>query len=110
MNSEPTSYVSSVMLCYAHVICLDKTLDSQLKALGGKSGFLKRNRWQFRYSDESNLASILAALRDLGFAFMGGPGWSPAAVFEDLREKGLLSGSYHEIVWVGPNKTVNSER
>ena len=96
---------------YAQVICRDRSLNSQLKALGGNRGFLKRNRWQFRYSDESNLASIVSALRDLGFAFMGGPaGWPPAAVFEDLREKNLLRGSYLKIVWVGPNKTVNSER
>src|SRR5437763_1864804 len=40
-----------------------------------------------RYSDETEFAVILSALRDTGFAFAGAAaGWPPAEVFRQLRE------------------------
>src|SRR5438105_5577046 len=46
--------------------------------------------WLIRFSNTSDLARLLQALRDSGFAFLGQPhGWPPSAIFEDLRSKGL---------------------
>lgn len=45
---------------------------------------------------------LMADLRDHGFAFSTGSGWSPSEVFEELRDKGLLEGSYERISWSGP--------
>jgi hypothetical protein len=52
--------------------------------------------WDKRYS-------IFIILRDLGFAFSIGRGWSPAAQFEDLRKKGLVAGAYKQIFWRSPS-------
>jgi hypothetical protein len=54
--------------------------------------------------DWSVLPSLLTQFRDMGLPFGGEThGWPPAAVFEDLREKGLVSGQYVEIIFGGPS-------
>lgn len=56
---------------------------------------------------EDELAKILVALRDAGFAMAGGPwGWPPAAVFEDLRSKGKVAGDFTQISWRSPEHPV----
>jgi hypothetical protein len=49
-------------------------------------------------------ALVLEDLRDLGFAFSVGPGWSPSEVFEDLRDRNLLQGCYKRLSWTGPKQ------
>lgn len=57
----------------------------------------KQDEWIFSFADDVELARLFAAFRDCGFSFLGGShGWPPAAVFEDLRTKGMLSGPYQE--------------
>ena len=64
------------------------------------SGFL-----EISFESDQELASIFASLRDAGVAFVHVPhGWPPAAEFERLREKGLLSGSYTSITWTDPDR------
>ena len=75
----------------------------QLHALGARRKLLSRHRWVLGWEDDKGLAVVLAALRDLGFAFAGGQGWPPAAQFERLRELGMVEGPYLEVVWRGPN-------
>ena len=59
----------------------------------------------FSYTSEPELANILSALRDQGVAFVSAEaGWPPAAVFEQLRTRGLLSGTYEELLFSGPGK------
>jgi len=55
---------------------------------------------------------LLKMLNNLGFAFsVGGMGgWSPSELFEDYREKGLLSGKYKEIAWKGPDDWIIREK
>jgi hypothetical protein len=73
--------------------------DTVLK-LGGKFSLLSRAKAKLHYRTDAELHRILQKLRDDGFAFVGGPaGWPPAAVFEDLRVKGKVSGDFLEIVW-----------
>lgn len=57
------------------------------------------------FKGDAELAALLVSLRDHGVALGGGPaGWPPGAVFERLRDLGLVSGPYTEIVFRGPGK------
>jgi hypothetical protein len=53
--------------------------------------------------EESEKPKLFSALRDMGIAFSSGREWSPAEQFEDLRDKGLVSGEYACLVWRGPD-------
>jgi hypothetical protein len=76
-----------------------------LAALGGRREYRWWGRWVFPIADEAALARLLGSLRDLGLPFLGaGPGWHPGAVFEDLRDRGLVAGSYRKIYWTGPGE------
>ncbi len=60
--------------------------------------------WKISYVDEYDLAAKLERLNELGFLFVGaGPGWYPAAVFEHMREKKLLTGKCKAVIWRGPS-------
>jgi hypothetical protein len=62
-------------------------------------------------SSRDELPVLLERLRDAGVAFVGGSsGWPPAAVFEDLRDRGLVSGLYEEIVFRAPGISQRSLR
>lgn len=70
----------------------------ELRSLGARRRLWVPRECQFRYSSRENLGQILETLRDAGYAFVGGPGgWPPAAVFEELREKGLVKGPFVEL-------------
>lgn len=49
-------------------------------------------------------AAPAKALRELGFAFSAGPGWSPIEIVQHLRDQRLVSGQFTEIYWTGPGK------
>ena len=64
-----------------------------------------------KYSTEKELAIIFSKLRDIGFTFSGGEaGWPPAAIFEELRDRGLLQGKFVEIMWMGKGKIISNEK
>ncbi|MBP7546526.1 MAG: hypothetical protein KA754_01085 [Corallincola sp.] len=48
-------------------------------------------------------ARVFEKLRAAGVCFSAGKEWCPAEVFEYLRDKGLLSGSFKKISWRGPD-------
>jgi len=54
-------------------------------------------------SSDQGKAALLSALRDAGVCFSAGTGWSPAEVFEYLRDEGLIGGVYRRIAWRSPN-------
>ena len=55
------------------------------------------------YAGQQELAGVLTRLQQLGVPFLAaGPGWHPAAIFSQLKDTGLVSGSIRTIVWVGP--------
>lgn len=47
-------------------------------------------------------ARILSYLRDKGYAFSYGAGWSPSEIFEYYKENNLLKGKYKRIYWENP--------
>lgn len=79
-------------------------LEIEIRRLGASRKPDILNRWDIGISSENKKAELLTKLRDLGIPFGGGPNWSPGEQFEDLRDKGLVSGSYKEITWWGPQK------
>lgn len=112
MKSEkPLSYVESISDSEITVVCGDKTAEKQVQSIGGKQTFLPPRKWKVHYTSEDQLASLLATLRDVQVAMAGSlSGWPPAAVFEQLRDKGKIAGGFTEIMWSKPDKEVFFER
>ena len=81
--------------------------EAAIAALGAKRSGVMRTRWEVAYGTDEELAHALGRLRDAGFAFAGGQaGWPPAAIFEQLRARGLVEGPFTEVTWLGPGKPV----
>lgn len=94
---QPTDYVSSIQESRVFIENVSATLKDNLLEIGGHSS---GNRWVFEAGNEKNLAALLGTLRDYGVLFMGASyGWPPSAVFEHLRDKGLLTGNYRELIF-----------
>jgi len=89
-----------------------KGLESIVVGLGGRQDWVEgRPLWILDFDGDQQLASLSARLSSEGVLFAGGlAGWPPAAIFEDLRDKGLLQGSFKEVTWTGPGKWVVRER
>ena len=69
-------------------------------------GFTPESRsaqYELRVSGEQEKAIIFDQLRTLDVCFSAGKEWCPAEVFECMRDKGLLSGSFKKISWRGPD-------
>lgn len=88
------------------IIVQSKTLDAAARLVPW--GFNKDGSrtdhiiYSLRVDTDADKAKILAALKDMGIPFGYAPaGWPPSAVFEHLRERGLVSGPYKQIFWVG---------
>lgn len=62
------------------------------------------------FTSKSELATTLTALQGAGFLFADEPaGWPPAAVFQQLRDESLVSGSIRTVSWTGPEQPVFGE-
>lgn len=51
-------------------------------------------------------AALFNQLRAAGFAWSRGREWSPAEVFEHLRDQRILSGTFTSISWKSPDEWV----
>lgn len=70
-------------------------LIQELAHLGGK---LTGDEWGLVAASETEIAALFDTLRNHGALFQADEaGWPPAAIFELYREKGLLSGRFHEV-------------
>jgi hypothetical protein len=103
-------YVSWVGENSIRIVCKDSETRKQLARLGGKIGFFFSDKVTFLYYSEQQLAQLFDALRGLSFRFVGGNGWPSAAVFSELREKGLLTGKFVEVVWTQKEHCVETEK
>jgi hypothetical protein len=55
------------------------------------------------FRDKSELATLLTWLQSIDVPFLdAGRGWTPAAIFQSMREEGLVSGSINGIFWSEP--------
>ena len=110
MPGRESPYVSSVQPGKVIVASADREWRRKLSELGGKKVPWSR-RVIFQFDGEHKLAELLGQLRNEGVAFAGAPaGWPPAAVFEDLRTKGLVHGPFVEVVWHGKNRIETGHR
>ena len=103
------AYVASIQDSKIRVLECDKDLEdalSDLRTLRTRNGELV-----IRFSKRGDLPDILTRLRDRGVAFAGAPhGWPPAEVFAELRDKGLASGVFDEVVFLGEGKREQRRR
>lgn len=86
------------------VIVKSKELDKIqfLIELGFKKKWFSVDEFYMKYRSEKDLAGIFSLLNTKGFIFASDSnGWPPAAIFEYLREKGLVKGSIKKILWKG---------
>jgi hypothetical protein len=75
-----------------------------IRALRGKRTFFAFSRYSIPYASDEELGAILEALRDAELPLADAPdGWPPAAVFQDLRDRGITHGSFVAITWSGPD-------
>jgi hypothetical protein len=87
------------------------TIDCVEAVSSDKVTVLRRGRrQQMAFGNESELARILTSLRDEGLPFVQhSHGWEPGDVFADLRERGLVTGTYDAISWSRPGEAVTQE-
>ncbi len=88
---------------------LDERQTDTLHELGFVSG-LEPSEFSRACHDLQDKARVFTQLQRLGWAFSAGREWSPAEVFEHLREQGLLQGNYRRLAWVGPDNPQLSMR
>lgn len=106
-NREP-AHVAFVGDGRVVVTAAPPAIEPLLRSLGGKP---TADGWSVSYEGDEQLARRLVFLRNLGLPFSGAPhGWPPAEVFADLRERGLVSGSFLEITWARPGQHTSRER
>lgn len=80
---------------------VDSSLQNELSSLG----FVydpDLSEYTFSVSGNQEKAELFDKLRILEVGFSSGKEWSPAEVFEYLRETGLLTGSFKRISWSAP--------
>ena len=57
------------------------------------------------YTTDDELAQLVVALIEKGYAFTDEPaGWPPAAIVQTLKDKGLVQQSFTAITWSGPGE------
>lgn len=104
-SSRPRDFVSLVLNGTIRIEAVTTLLADELLRLGGQRFTEGGEVWSLPYDGEGELAGLLDHLNRLGVLFEGQPaGWPPSAIFEDLRDKNLLSGSFREVTWSGSGK------
>ncbi|MBN2353038.1 MAG: hypothetical protein JXD23_10755 [Spirochaetales bacterium] len=78
-------------------------LKKDLSVFGATARNNSEVQMSIKYSSEEEKITLFIALRDLHIAFSAGHDWSPAAQFEDFRDRGLITGKYLRIAWREPN-------
>ncbi|MCH2556131.1 MAG: hypothetical protein MK005_02395 [Alcanivorax sp.] len=59
----------------------------------------------FSYHDEADLVHLVKRMVEQEYAFADAPaGWPPAAVLQDLQDRGDLNFSFTAVIWSGPGQ------
>lgn len=102
MKIDLRGYVAAVIGDEVVVRDAVRELAPELHALGFRRGLIDRSEFRASLASEADLPRLFSQLRDLSVAFAGASGgWPPAAVFEDLRTRGLVTGEFREVFWTG---------
>lgn len=103
------NYIEAIQGNEVLLVCRDLQAEAGVKALGAKRDF-GWGRWAIPYGSRHELAAVLSGLQALGFLFADQPhGWPPAAVFDQLRDEGLMKGKVKRVAWKGPDDPAVSE-
>jgi hypothetical protein len=104
--AQPDNYIDLILGTKVRVMNVQPPVAQTLAGLGGATTQVDgRPAWEIKAADDAALAALLQQLRDLGVLFVNEPaGWPPAAIFADLRARGLVQGQYQEITWRGPGQ------
>lgn len=110
--NDPPNYVSAISGSVVRVKHVTPTVAHLLAARGGTQRQIEgRTVWQITAADDREMGLLLGQLRDAGASFGGAPaGWPPADVFADLRDQGLVQGSFQQVVWYGPDRWATQTR
>jgi hypothetical protein len=102
--SHPRNCVSNVQDGEVRIENAAPEIAGELQAIGGMEKLLgDRTVWVIHTTDDEGLGRTLGRLRDIGFLFVDQPGgWPPAAVFDELRDRGLVRGSFDSVNWINP--------
>lgn len=69
----------------------------------------EKNSYLASPKDDHDKFALIEGLRNAGFAFSAGTGWSPAEIVDYERDRGNLSGKFVKISWQSPgSNTVTS--
>jgi hypothetical protein len=103
-EQRPGNYVSFIQDGELRAERVTPELAGALASLGGREKQLREGiAWVLKYTDDASLGRFLGKLRDIGFLFVEAPGgWPPSAVFETLRERGLVQGEFRAVTWSRP--------
>lgn len=87
------------------VIVEDMQSSGRLLQLGFSVGS-EKNSFLISLKNDQEKYFLIEKLRDEGFAFSGGSGWSPSEVVDFLRDQGYVSGKYLRISWQYPGSYI----
>ena len=88
---------------YVLVHVADDSLCAGLESLGFMRVSTEDREMRIATPSKEDKAHLLSTLRDRGFHFSRGREWSPAEIFEWLRDQKLVSGTFSEIYWLNPH-------
>lgn len=101
----PQNFVSLILDEEVQIEHVTADIEGELSTLGGHSVIEGGEIWIIPCQGDEHLAKLLDHLNRLGALFVDQPaGWPPAAIFRDLRKRGLLRGSFKTVSWTGPGK------
>ncbi|HBK45569.1 MAG TPA: hypothetical protein DDZ67_03875 [Xanthomonadaceae bacterium] len=102
MSGTVVDHVESILADTVRVRCVSARLRARLRELGACA---EGQALAIAYGSQRELAEVLAQLQQLRIAFADAPGgWSPAAVFAQLREEGLVAGRIDAVSWAWPGR------
>lgn len=115
-STHPVNYIRHIQ--NGKVVIANVTVDliADLTALEAEISLDPRNDFQqatmfVAPNTDEELAKLLMRLRDLNLLFVDSPaGWPPAAVFQDLRDKGQVSGEIQVVTWHGKGQWMTFTR
>lgn len=120
-NVDGRVYVAECAGDEIKITCTDEKIRRKIAALGFQFvplpdyykdfyGNVDGMYYVFKVSSVEEKANTLSDIRNLQIPFAGGKEWNPQEVFEYLRERGYLFGSYLAISWSSSDKFVVTEK
>ncbi|MFJ7283509.1 hypothetical protein [Pseudomonas sp. NPDC099000] len=99
------AYVTKSDSDFVRVKILDAKTKEKLIDIGFTND-IDLNEYKINTPTDEKKSDVFNKLRELDFYFSDGREWCPAEVFEYLRDKGLLKGTFKMISWTSPDKYI----